>query len=198
MPEREPLFTVDASVLINFLGSGIPDKLVKAFDTKLLVAEQVFKEVINDPSKQVQPQLWLEKLQSQNLIEIVTLSADALSTYLELGSDERLDDGEAATIAVAIHHGAIAVIDEKPARRVYLLRYPHCKLSSTVELLHYLNEQEAMPKDVIQKALFDALRIARMRVIPEMVDWVVDMIGIEKAKECSSISRVSLRRFEVF
>jgi predicted nucleic acid-binding protein len=197
VPEREPLFTVDASVLINFLGSGIPDKLVKAFDTKLLVAEQVFREVINDPSKQVKPQLWLEKLQSQNLIEIVTLSTDALSTYLELGSDERLDDGEAATIAVAIHHGAIAVIDEKPARRVYVSRYPHSKLSSTVELFHDLNEQGAMPKDVIQKVLFDSLRISRMRVIPEMVDWVVDIIGVEKAKECSSNSRVSLRRFEV-
>jgi predicted nucleic acid-binding protein len=190
------LLAVDASVLINLLGSGIPDKLIQAFDAKILVAEQVFREVRNDPGGRVEPQQWMETLRSKGLIEIVALSADALPMYLELGSGERLDDGEAATITVAVHQEAIAVIDEKPARRVYASRYPYGKLSSTVELFRDVRKQGTLPKDVIQNALFDALRIARMRVIPEMVDWVVGMIGVEKARECSSISRASLRRFD--
>lgn len=178
----------DASVIINLLGSGIPDRLIEALDGQILVAEQVFREVYADPGKRISPQTWLNRLDRQGLIEIAELSNESLSTYLDLAT-ERLDDGEAATLALAIHRDAVPVIDEKQARRFYLSHYPERPMSSTVELFYRLDQRQCLSEDTLRTALFQALRIAKMRVLPEWVDWVVSVIGVENAKQCSSLPR---------
>lgn len=195
MFEGERLFAFDASVLISLLGSGIPDRIIGALSGKILVVEQVFREVHDDPGRRILPQEWLNELRDQGRVDIIDPSGTALLNYLELASGG-LDDGEAAVLAVSLDINAVAVIDEKRARRVAMLDYPELRLSSTAELFLDLYERRALPPDILATALFDALRITRMRVIPEMLDRVISIVGVERARQCSSISRAYIRKFE--
>jgi predicted nucleic acid-binding protein len=190
LPEETRSLALDASVLINFLGSGIPDRLIQAFAGRILVAEPVYKEVYNDPGHRVRPREWMESLDQGGLLEIVRLSGEALQRYLDFGA-AGLDNGEAATLALALDRNAIPVIDEKRARRLYAANYPGARLSSTVELFHELSERDAVAEDILRAGLFDAIRIARMRVLPEMMDWVIAAIGPENAESCSSIPAIA-------
>jgi predicted nucleic acid-binding protein len=188
---KAPL-VLDANVIINFLGSGIPEKLFGSLDVDLIVAEQVFREVMHDPSRRVSPQAWLKDIEARCLIEIVKPSGSALETYLELASEphpNHLDDGEAATIAVAFERGGIAVLDEERARRICQARYPAISFSSTVDLLHRVSMTGKIPKDEFRATVFKALCIAKMQVRAEMLKWVINMIGEEDAKQCPSLSR---------
>lgn len=166
----------------------MPDKIITALDTHILLAEPVFREVYYDPGKRITPQKWLKRLEKQGLIEIVQLSGAALIHYLDLVAD-RLDDGESATIAVAINNGATPVIDEKCARRLYQSHYPDKPLSSTAELFRQIDGHEHMPADTLRSALLQTLQIAKMRVTPEMADWVMQTIGEENAAQCSSLNK---------
>lgn len=179
---------LDASVLINFLGSGIPDLLMQAYAGRTLVAEQVYREVYSDPGKRVQPREWLESLQARGLIEIVRLSGTALPYYLDFGA-VGLDDGEAATLALALDRNAIPVIDEKRARRIYTSNYPGAKMLSTADLFYELSQRGALQEEVLRTALFHAIRVARMNIPPETVDWAIATIGPENAELCSSIPK---------
>jgi predicted nucleic acid-binding protein len=133
--------------------------------------------------------LWLEGLQADGAIEICALSGETLLTYLELGASG-LDDGESATIALAIHSQATAVLDERRARRVFITHYSDRKLCSTVELLQTSYLQGYLSRHDLEFALLNALQIARMQVTPELLDWVIEIIGLEKAKQCSSLAKM--------
>lgn len=192
MPEEKPSFVLDASVIINFLGSGIPEQILESLNANLFVAEPVFKEVMHDPSKRVSLPTWLQQIEAQGLIEVIKLRDEALALYLELVAElppDHLDDGEAATIAVAIQLGAIPVLDEKRARRIFQSRYPHLPLSSTAALFQYSGAIDRISQHEMRGALFHALSIARMQVQPELIDWVIGVIGEENAKLCPSLPK---------
>ncbi len=192
MPEGKPVFVLDASVIINFLGSGRPQEILESLDAQILIAEPVFREVSHDPSKRVSPQAWLREIEAKGLVQVIKLYGDALLAYFDLVSappPENLDDGEAATIAVAMESGAMPVLDEKRARRIFRSRYPGLPLASTAELFRRANDSGRISRNDSRMALFDALRIARMQVAPDMAEWVVNVIGVENAKQCPSLPR---------
>ncbi|MCP4702379.1 MAG: hypothetical protein GY862_36785 [Gammaproteobacteria bacterium] len=49
MPEQQAIYVLDASVLINLLGSGSPDQLLECLPGRCIMAEQAFHEVKTDP-----------------------------------------------------------------------------------------------------------------------------------------------------
>jgi predicted nucleic acid-binding protein len=190
VPEGRPSFVLDASVIINFLGSGMPEPILESLGAELYVAKQVFLEVVRDPSRRIAPQAWLRQIEARGLIEVIKPAGESLETYLELVSAPppgRLDDGEAATLAVALQLGATPALDEKRARRVSQSRYPGLLLSSTAALFRHASESGRIAQDQISLALFNALSLARMQVQPEMAEWVVNCIGAEKAQQCLSL-----------
>ena len=81
--------------------------------------------------------LQLTVLINAGRIDVVTLG-DAGAAYFErlvVGrAEETLDDGEAATIAWAAEHRAIAVIDERKANRICAARFPQLRVASTVDV----------------------------------------------------------------
>jgi predicted nucleic acid-binding protein len=189
--EGKPPLVLDASVITNLLGSGIPEQIIESFDTPILVAKQTSREIADDPSRRVSPQAWLKQIEARGLIKVIKLSGDALTNYLELVSapqPDHLDDEEAATIALAVQQEGIPLIDAKRARRIYLDRYPGFPLGSTTELFRSLNEYGHLSHESLRATLLSALRTAKMRVIPEMTDWVIQTIGTEDAKQFSFLS----------
>ena len=53
--------------------------------------------------------------------------------------------------------------------------------------------QANLGRDGLTEAVFNALRLGRMRVLPHHLSWVVDLIGPERARQCPSLPS-SVRR----
>ena len=126
------------------------------------------------------------------------MSIKARAVFHELVSADLtggLDDGEAATIAVTLEHfdRASAIIDEKKAARIFSARAGSRQLVDSVTLLAHLPLRSGISESELADALFSALRFARMRVPQEALQWVVDLIGEERARQCTSISRQAYR-----
>ena len=67
-------------------------------------------------------------------VEVLTVTGEReLGTYVELAAG--LDDGEAATCAVAVQRGYAVATDDRKARNVLAARNPQTRLYSTLELL---------------------------------------------------------------
>ena len=83
---------------------------------------------------------------------------------------DTLDDGEAATIACAIEMGAVAVIDERKAKRICQILYPTLVVGSTVDVLALDRVVQRLGEERLAEAVYKALSGARMRVLPEHTD----------------------------
>ena len=190
MAEGRQTLVLDASVLINFLGSGCVEVILRSLPDRILMAEQTFNEVLRDPSGRMPASAQRRALVDQGLITLVPLDHEGNEWFLELVSDpDRLDDGEAAAVALALMTGAMPVLDERKARRVFRDRFPGRPLESSAGLFRRLSQSGNLTAEVLRDALFGALRKARMSVVAEESDWVVRTLGSELASQCPSLAR---------
>ena len=108
---------------------------------------------------------------------------------------DTLEDDEAATIAYGLEHGATTLIDERKANRICAERFAALTIGCTVDLLAHDAIEAALGQIGLANAVFNALYHGRMRVRPRHVDWVVNLIGPERAAQCASLPR-SVRSVE--
>ena len=102
-----------------------------------------------------------------------------------------------ATIAYALEHNAMALIDERKANRLCSERFNALHTGCTVDVLMHAAIETALGRIGLAEAVFNALYYGRMRVpAGRHVDWVVNLIGPERAGQCASLPR-SVRRVEV-
>lgn len=192
MPEHRPVYVLDASAVINLLGSKAPEFILQALDGKAVVAEPAWREVKYDPTRRLDIAAALASLAGPGLLEVAALSPQSATLFVDLlsapGSD-RLDDGEAATIAVAVEMGGVPVLDERRARRVYGARFQGLPLLCSVELFRMLEGNDPPEAIPLRELLFNALCNARMRVLPEHLDWVLGILGPELAGQCPSLPK---------
>jgi predicted nucleic acid-binding protein len=134
----------------------------------------------------------LRELVEKALIEIVRLRDDGMRAFetLVVGpAAVTLDDGEAGTIAYAIEHSAVALIDERKAARICAERYPALRIACTVDVLTHPDIALHLGQDKLAEAVYAALRVGRMRVLPHHLDLVLALIGPEGAAACPSLPR---------
>ena len=105
-----------------------------------------------------------------------------------------LGDGEAATIAHSISNGLLAAIDEKKATRIANERFNSLQLVTTVDILACELVLKTIGKELLSKAVCQALQVARMQVREHQFDWVLQLIGKEEAERCSCLKRHIKRR----
>lgn len=186
---------LDASVLINFLGSGCVETLLGSLPARILMAERTFDEVVKDPSGRMPAPADRKALVAKGLIAVHGLDEEASELFLELVcKPDCLDDGEAAAVALAAVAGAVPALDEKRARRVFRERYPGRPLASSAGLFRRLYESGHLPPDRVREALCGALQKARMSVVPEELEWTISILGPELARACPSLKKAALRR----
>jgi predicted nucleic acid-binding protein len=195
-PEAEPALVIDASVLINLLGSGAAEGVLQALTPAILIEQRALSEVLRDPSRNLPARHKRALLLERQLLQVRQLAGGAIECFLELVTEPYcLDDGEAATIAYAVDLGAVAVLDERKARRVARERFPSLCVSSTAGLFRSVLEQGRMDAGQVRAVLLAALQRARMSVPSDEIDWVIGLLGVELAKQCPSIRRSAIRRF---
>ncbi len=182
----------DASVVINLNATKRWEAILDAFPNRVLVVDEVSLELEAGRHSGNSDADALSALVSTKRIEMVRLGEAGLRQFrgLTAGSaSETLDDGEAATIAYAIEHNAIAMIDERKAIRICAERFPALQIGCTVDILAHPNVQTSLGLDGLGDAVFNALYHGRMRVLSHHAGWVVNTVGADRAVVCSSLPR---------
>ncbi len=95
---------LDASVVINLLGTGVAKKILTAFEFKCAIDKLAVQEIVRHPRPDGDLKKELGLLVREGLIREVKLSDARYKDFLELvgaPSPDGLGDGEAATLVQA-------------------------------------------------------------------------------------------------
>ena len=191
----------DTSVAINLNATRCSDAILGALPNRFVMPKEVALELAVGRQTNRKDADSLAVLVAKGRIEIVELGIVGLEHFTSLVSGpakDTLDDGEAATIAYALEHDATALIDERKANGICASQYPGLAVGCTVDLLASDKIQAKLGRDRLANAVFCALYYGRMRVLAHHADWVVDLIGVERAARCRSLPRsVQLRLAQV-
>ncbi len=183
---------VDTSVCINVNATGYAMGILAALPHDLLMVDIVSQELTNGRCKGRTDADHTLGLIEAGLLKIVRLGEVGLCHFEQLVSgraEQTVDDGEAATIAFAIETQAIALIDERKATRICAERFNGLSVASTVDLFAHPDVQRSLGQEALMEAVFSALQKARMSVQSHHLDWVVNLIGPERAARCRSLPR---------
>lgn len=179
----------DASVAINLNATGCAPNIIRALPMPLAVTANALQELKSGLYNGHSDADQLETLINEGLVRLLPLTDGCTPTYEALieGSDT-LDDGEAATIALAVEISGVAVLDERKARRICKARFPAVSMSSTAEMLMHEAVAAALGAVAQIDAVHRALMQGRMHVPYEHIEAVVKLLG-DRALECSSLPR---------
>lgn len=176
---------LDTSVIINLSASGVAAEVIRALPCSVLIVDVAVTEVRLDGRNGRSDADALSHLTSQGAAGIVTLDARGMEIFEKLVVS--LDDGEAATIAAAVGRRAVVVLDERKARRICADEFPDIVQATSIDLFSHPAVAEHLGNDGLAEAVHSALKNARMSVRADQRDWIVNLIGEERAAECSSL-----------
>ena len=182
---------IDTSVMLNLLGSGHAETILRAMSGRRIVIHIASGEVLRHPLPGHAAGAPLEPLLGANLLEQVALPAEAHARFIEFtGADppDDLDDGEAASMAAAEHLGLAVALDERKGRRVARERIPRVAVISSIDIFAMTAVKVALGHH-LEDAVFSACFHARMRVLPEHEEWVRKLLGPTRAAQCPSLRR---------
>jgi hypothetical protein len=128
---------LDACVLLNLVASGQPlDEFAAAADVRFVVVPQAEREVEwLDPEDPEDPReaIDLEPSVQRGELQRVALADAELPRFVALARE--LDDGEAATLAVAEARGFAVATDDRKARRILTTLDPQPPVTSTAAIV---------------------------------------------------------------
>jgi len=154
--ERWVIF--DACSLINFYASGFFESILSSFKTQSCIVEQVKKEslFVRKPSDlqsmyDYDP-IILERYTQSGQLKLVKLETE-IEKDLFIKLAKRLDDGEAATIALAVTREMDVVTDDKKAIQTLNEEAPNIETLTTLDIMKDWCENTLMRKEDIKLAL---------------------------------------------
>ncbi|GER06675.1 hypothetical protein GCM10007972_13170 [Iodidimonas muriae] len=186
------ILVVDASAVISITASARAHQIVSAIPNRLIVPDVVVSELESGSHKGRSNAELLRDLIKDGQLNVVTMGDVAVGYFEDLvigPARDTLDDGEAATIACALEIGGVPLIDERKARRICDERHPGLAYGYTVDIFAHPNVGKALGDADLAQAVLNALTEARMRVLPQHLDWVVNLVGPENAANCNSLPR---------
>lgn len=191
------LVVADTSVMINLHATGFAEAILDALPNQVAVVQEVALELEGGRQRGRNDASALKALVAGGRVRMVQLGSLGMDRFTALvtgSAAETLDDGEAATIAYALEHGGTALIDERKAIRICAERFGALAVGCTVDILVHDDVKAALGHEQLSTAVFNALYHGRMGVLPRYVDWVVDLIGPERAAHCVSLPRSARSR----
>ena len=192
---RIPL-VADTSVIINLVASGYAEEIISGLSNPVFVVDEIVGELNQGKLSGCKDVDVLLELIQKNVIKRVSLDDEGWEHFGDLvsgSSRTSLDDGEAATLAYCVVNNLVPVIDEKKANQVCQKRYKKLRPISSAALFKLASQGDIVEPSSLSDALFRALTIGRMFVMQHHLDWVVNMVGSDRAVKCNSISKRSRR-----
>ncbi len=141
---------LDACSLINLFASGRAREILAALPARFIVAsyvserEALYTQI--DPAAGTREQIDLAPLVAEGLIQVVDLlTDDEVNTFVDLTMagttmKARLEDGEAATCALARHRGYTIATDERKVLNRVRQTMPSQRARTTSELVKWWHE----------------------------------------------------------
>jgi predicted nucleic acid-binding protein len=183
----DPL-VLDTSVLINLHACKYGERILAAIPNDVVVPEIVAGELEHETSHRNGEHRFLDGLVTGGIVTLATMTDPEYEIFHELTSTSpSLDDGEAATIAIAAARHFLSVIDERRGRSrastLMKARTPGWSLDlfRHPAAIALLGDQPAV------EALYLALRDGRMRIPSESGDSVIALIGSERSRDCTCL-----------
>jgi predicted nucleic acid-binding protein len=192
LSDPDALLVADTSAAINLHASGSSREILRALPNRVVVAEAILVELKAGKRRGRRDADHLKALIKDGFVEVITMGDVGAQHFEELvigPAAETLDDGEAATIAVAIEHQGIALIDERKAHRMCRQRYPDLRTGCTVDIFAHPDVRRALGERNLASSVLSALMHARMHVLPHHADWVVKLVGPDNATHCLSLPK---------
>lgn len=184
----------DTSVLINLDASGHAGAIIQATSGVLLTTKNALEELLEGERRGYSTASELRALQSDGVVKVVELGdaeEDIYRTLIEGPAAHTLGDGEAATIAYAVQNEAVALIDERKAKRICSERFNGIQVTTTTDVMLHSNVVQALGSSHVE-AVHAALKYARMHVPLERVRDVVHLLGDDRSLECPSLPPSSI------
>lgn len=181
---------IDASVVINLNATGYAARILATIPNRIVVTDMVANELETGRTKGRTDAERLAMLVGSSHVHRVPLSPAAEGHFLDLVVGDgvaTLDDGEAATIAWAVSHGGVPIIDDKKAVGICRRNFPTITVGSSVDVLAQPSVAEELGSTMLAESIYLALTVARMRVPEERMAWVVGAIGPARAAACHSL-----------
>ncbi len=192
-------FAADASVVINLIATGVAQTILDALPNRFVVTGDVVQETGHGRRQGRRGNDTFAALVETGRAEIVALDVPASHTSDSLTKGvfgKPLGNGEASTIAWAAAHDAVVLVDERAANQVCARHFGALAVGSSVGMLAHDAVGAALGRAGLADAVFNALRHGRMQVPSHSTEWVVEMIGPERAVQCRSLPERVRRRFE--
>lgn len=173
MPHRRLL--LDACVAINLAATGGVEQIASTLQLTFAIPAQAAAEVgylrdIIDGEAVLSP-INLSQFEPSQAVEILHLAPAELALYIELAA--LVDDGEAATIAIAIKRDLDMATDDRRARRLCQERHLAEPLR-TVALLHAYADAARLTDNRIRELITnvrDRASFQPARSDPELKWW---------------------------
>lgn len=186
----EPPLVADASVWINLIAGGRALDILRALGQPTIIPNIALGELERGRDKGRSAAKGLSALIDTGHVAVVDLPPAAEDVYLSLvagRASQTLDDGEAATLALALDLGATALIDERKAIGIAAIRFPTLSVATTSDLLLSDRIRSVLTPVDLSDALFATLAEARMRVPDHLLDEVCACLGPKKTRLCPSL-----------
>ena len=184
------LLVADASVWINLVAGARASDVIRVLAMRPQISRIALDELERGRDKGRRTAAALADLIKDGLVEVAELPSEAEETFLNLVAgpvSQTLDDGEAATLALALQIGAVAIIDERKAINLARDRFPALQIISTAELLLSDAVRSVFSDEELGNVLYRALQEARMRVPEHLLKAVCACVGPERAASCVSL-----------
>lgn len=160
-PEEERrLLLLDACCLLNLFATRHIEAILRTLQKRFAIAAAVSAEA-----------MWIYRggagedalerdavdsrpLVAAGLLEVLTLETEAENEDF-VAFATVLDDGEAMTVALAVHRGGTVATDDRKARREIVARTPQVGLFSTAELLQMWARATGVDPTILARVLQD-------------------------------------------
>jgi len=149
---------LDACSLINFYASEFFDSILSSFKNQCCIVDQVNDEslFIRNPTD-LPSKYYYKPIELQDSIQLGKLKLIKLETETEkkvfIKLAQRLDDGEAATIALAIEREMKVVTDDKKAIQTLKEEAPSVEILTTLDIIKIWCESARINRDDVKLAL---------------------------------------------
>jgi predicted nucleic acid-binding protein len=186
----EPPLVADASVWINLVAGGRANDVLRTLSKPTIIPSIALGELERGRDKGRSAHDGITPLIAAGYVTVIDLPAEAEDVYLSLvagRATQTLDDGEAATLALALHLGATALIDERKAISIAAARFPVLTVATTTDLLLSAQVRAVLDAEQLADVLFAALMEARMRVPDHLLDEVCACLGFDRTQLCLSL-----------
>jgi predicted nucleic acid-binding protein len=171
---------LDACCVMNLYASRKMSEIIASI-AELVTVTVYVKDVealfVYKKSKQEAPaekeSVNLQPMIDEGLLKVVDFESEAEKISFVNLTVQRMDDGEAATGAIAIHRNWAIATDDRQSRTVFKREAPHIQLISTPELVKHWVDNAHPEADIVSQVHKDIETRANywVRVKDPLFDW---------------------------